>query len=127
MVERALCLLVLACVACGDNRGVPVDVDATPSPLDAGVPDAEAPPTLEEMCGAIPVTVDDWERCYRKRYCEAMVNCSEQNRYLDAEECIERSDAVSGGALAHDLFERQRAVADGRAAIDTAAFTQCLT
>jgi hypothetical protein len=72
------------------------------------------------------VTLDDWERCYRKRWCEWRVGCLPMNSYLDVQECIDRSDDVEGVWLGAALREHKRAIEQGRASIDIAAFTRCL-
>jgi hypothetical protein len=123
--------------AAGDaaSDASPVDAggDALPddggTPSDGGVvpdgPPAE-PGDLAAMCGSVPSTTEDWERCRVKRYCETLVHCSEQNLYTDARECIDLLDAVSDGAIAFDTSAKVRAVAAGRASINVPAFTQCL-
>jgi hypothetical protein len=97
---------------------------------DAGAPDARTPgepdPRLVEICGAMPVTLDDWEDCYQHRACEWQVNCVTLNTYRDVAECIALGDDVEGGRLAAERRDRARAVAEGRAAIDIEAFTSCL-
>jgi hypothetical protein len=98
-------------------------IDAAP-PIDAPVPPQN--PELVAACGAMPVTFDDWENCYRKRKCEWEVNCVTQNTYRNVQECIDQGDAVSGGKLAAERRDRQRSVEQGRAAIDVGRFTQCL-
>jgi hypothetical protein len=54
------------------------------------------------------------------------VHCSELNGYLDANECVQLMDALSGGDVGFRAYENARAVAAGRASIDTVAFTRCL-
>jgi hypothetical protein len=98
-------------------------IDAAP-PIDA--PDPPQNPELVAACGAMPVTFDDWENCYRKRKCEWEVDCVTQNNYRNAQECIDQGDAVSGGKLAAERRERQRSVEQGRASINVDRFTQCL-
>jgi hypothetical protein len=149
MKRRACIVVLVAAAAChtsttsgGETGGPEVPIDAgsvdTPPPIDAdaGTPDAppaDAPPTgLTELCGAeapapsAPGYVDYWERCYLKRWCEWQVGCSALNPYRDAQDCIDRSDDVVGGALSAELRERTRAIEQHRASIDVAAFTQCL-
>lgn len=116
-------------VACGDNgASVSGDVDGG-DPMDAGVdapPDAP-PESLAAMCGgAEPQTLAEWDACFVKRQCEVIVNCSELNLYADVSECIALLDAVNGGRLGFEAFERERSIAAGRAALDEVAFTQCL-
>ncbi len=138
--SRCLAVIVTAAVACssphapllGDDDG---GTDAGPDASgdgghpDAGVdamPDAPEPGDLEVMCGSVPTTAEDWERCRAKRFCESHVHCSEKNRYANVQECIDRIDTVWDGQYSFDVFESVRAVTDGRASIDVAAFTQCL-
>jgi hypothetical protein len=99
-----------------------------PTALDGRV-DAppDAPPlALAELCGAVPVTLDDWERCYEKRWCEWQVGCLPLNSYHDVQECIDESYQLEGGRLAAELRERLRAVQQARATLDVDAFTRCL-
>ncbi|HET7502513.1 MAG TPA: Dickkopf N-terminal cysteine-rich domain-containing protein [Kofleriaceae bacterium] len=118
----------------GDPGGNPGPVDARPDAGrpggdagDAGDPgDAGVPPELAEICGAVPVTPGDWERCYQHRRCEFTVGCIPENPYRSVQECLDAGDAVELGRLAAELRERERAVAQGRAAIDVAAFARCL-
>ncbi|TMQ16498.1 MAG: hypothetical protein E6J90_23630 [Deltaproteobacteria bacterium] len=111
----------------GDAAGSDASGDGSDASTDAGVPDASDPgDLLVAMCGSTPATPQDWEHCRAKRFCETHVRCSEQNLYTSPQECIELSDALSGGAIEFDIFEKARAVAAGRAAINVAAFTQCL-
>ena len=121
--------LVLAIAACDSPRALfaPVDggVDGDAAG-DGGSIDAPEATDLVSMCGAEPVTLADWEACYAKRSCEALVNCQNLNLYRDAAECIAQQDAVLGGKLGFEVFERARAIAAGRASLDVAAFTQCL-
>jgi hypothetical protein len=110
-------------VDAGANDAMPIDAAA----IDAGTFDGGVQnPELVAACGAMPVTFDDWENCYRKRKCEWEVNCVTQNTYRDVQECIDQGDAVSGGRLAAERRERKRAVEQGRASIDIDKFTQCL-
>jgi hypothetical protein len=132
------CLAVIAAaVACGSPHplvATPGDAgdDASDDPghhPDAGVdatPDAGEPGDLATMCGSVPTTLQDWERCRVKRLCETLVHCSERNLYTDAQECIALRDTLLDGEVASDVFESTRAVAARRASIDVAAFTQCL-
>lgn len=95
---------------------------------DAGQIDADAtgPADLVAMCGAMPTTPEDWERCYLKRNCERVLNCESMNLFSSVPECVELLDAVSGGQLAFEARERSRAIAAGRASIAVDTFTQCL-
>ncbi|HEU4726536.1 MAG TPA: hypothetical protein VFT22_01550 [Kofleriaceae bacterium] len=111
-------------VDAGDPGGQPGPDDAR---SDAGRPgDAGVPPELAEICGAVPVTFDDWERCYQKRRCEFTVGCVPENSYRSVQECLDAGDAVEGGRLSAELRERRRAVEQGRASIDVGAFARCL-
>jgi hypothetical protein len=106
-------------------------IDAAPPidarPIDAGPIDAPVQnPELVAACGAMPLTFDDWENCYRRRKCDWEVNCVTQNSYRNVQECIDQGDAVSGGRLAAERRERQRSVEQGRASINVDRFTQCL-
>lgn len=120
-------LLVVLATACGSSSS---NLGPTPD----GPPDAPAEPdagpidedTLVEICGSMPVTFDDWERCYRKRQCELEVNCRPLNTYRDEQECLELGDAFEGGRLSAELRERTRAVAQSQASINVEAFTRCL-
>ena len=111
--------------------------DATPGPgnpdaavIDAAAPDPDAAVTDTELAaacgGAVPVTFDDWENCYRRRRCQFEVGCIPQNAYHDVQECLDSADAVAGGQLSAELRERRRAVEEGRAAINAATFRQCV-
>lgn len=125
VIQHRCAALALAAAACSGPE--------TPMARDAGAPDTmlvpDAPEVLEDLetiCGAVPVTLADWEACYVKRYCETHAYCGEHNLYADAQECIAQLDAVNGGRLAFEAFERERAIEAGRAALDVEAFTQCL-
>jgi hypothetical protein len=111
-----------------DDAGVPDGTGTTGGPGDGGSADAGNDPTdLATICGGTaPVTLDDWEDCYLKRTCEWEVGCPTENTFRDAADCIESWDGVQGGKLAADRRARKRAVEQGRASIDVAAFTQCL-
>src|SRR5262249_39171942 len=125
------CMVVVVVVAsCGDNLSegtapyppihVSPPVNALPPvdvpPIDP--PPGDPPPSdLAKICGAEPVTLDDWETCYQKRWCEWRVGCLPMNSYLDVPECIARSDDVEGGRLSAELRERKRAVAEQLASI----------
>jgi hypothetical protein len=102
-------------------------VDAEPGP-DAAVPDAAVPddPQLIAMCGAVPRSLDEWERCYQKRRCEWAVNCQFAGRYATVEECLAYPSLVEGGDVVADQRSRAHAVETGRARIDTATFARCL-
>jgi hypothetical protein len=97
-------------------------VDATPGP-DAAVPDDAA---LIAMCGALPRSLAEWERCYIKRRCEWAVNCQFAGKYATVDECLSWPNLVEGGDVFADQRSRAYAVEAGRARIDTATFAQCL-
>jgi hypothetical protein len=110
---------------------LPIDggsIDAPPPdapPPDAPPPDAP-PPDLTRICDVQPVTLDDWEDCYRKRLCDALVGCSSENPFLDAQECFARVDDLVAGQFSAERRERTRAVEQARASLDGPRFTQCL-
>ncbi|HEV7558224.1 MAG TPA: hypothetical protein VGO00_22300, partial [Kofleriaceae bacterium] len=101
---------MIAIAACGSPRSLDVAGDAAGDGADGDSGDAAAPADLASMCGAVPATLADWERCYAKRWCEMLVHCSELNLYRDADECIAQENTVEGGKLAFDAFERARAI-----------------
>lgn len=109
----------------GSDEPVPPGDAAIDAPGDAAI---DVPPSdLAELCGgAAPVTLDDWEACYRKRKCEWEVGCFPSYPYRDVADCIADGDDLLGGGLAAERRERKRAVEQGRAALDVAAFTQCI-
>lgn len=116
-----------------DGGVVPPADDGGPGDGDAGDggdagsgDDGGGPPDLIAMCGAEPSTLEDWESCYQKRFCELVVNCGSMNLFSSVEECIALNDTVSGGRLSHEARERSRAIAAGRASLDEEAFAQCL-
>lgn len=128
-LRRALWFgIVVAAVvsACGDNARIAGDAGIPDGGMpDGGSPDAP-PEDLATMCGGIPTTLQEWERCYLKRLCETAVHCSRLNQYTDVQECIGLFDAANGGELTFEERERRRAVDAGRASLDVSAFTQCL-
>src|SRR5262245_6062616 len=75
------------------DAGVDAPRDGGPvTPIDAGPPIDAPPPQpgeLAQMCGTEPTSIDEWEQCRVKRYCETLVHCSEQNLYTSAQECIQ--------------------------------------
>lgn len=103
------------------------DDDSGSLPVD-GFDDTPRPPTpdLIQLCGAVPLSLEDWERCYKNRRCEILVGCVSQSEYRDVQQCLDRSDDVAGGRLEAERHERARAVARGRASINLPAFAQCL-
>jgi hypothetical protein len=122
-------VVVAVAVGCGGSNDVTPAGDAGPGndgDVDAPVDGPPEPTDLASMCGAVPTTVADWERCYRKRECEMRVHCDERNQFTDVQECIDKIDAVERGRLSFEEFERERAIAGGTAAIDETTFTQCL-
>jgi hypothetical protein len=72
------------------------------------------------------VTLDDWEDCYERRKCQWRVGCVSLTPFRDVADCVASADAVEGGRLTFERRERERAVEQGRAAINVEAFTQCL-
>lgn len=72
------------------------------------------------------MALDDWENCYQKRKCEWEVGCVTEDPFASVQDCMASADAVTGGELAADRRARKRAVEQGRASINVAAFTQCL-
>ena len=105
------------------DAAIDAATDAAPGTIDGG---GTGSPDLAAACGAVPVTLDDWERCYQKRVCEWTVNCVPMNPYRSVQDCIDQGDAVEGGRLAAERRERKRAIDEGRAAIAPAAFARCL-
>jgi hypothetical protein len=139
MLGRAWIIAIVIAAGCGapgasglaghdggaDDAPVDPAIDAgtdTGTTIDGGAGN----PDLVAVCGAMPVTLDDWERCYQKRACDWQVNCVPTNAYRNVQECIDQGDAVEGGRLAAERRERKRAVDQRRAAINVAAFTRCL-
>lgn len=99
----------------------PMNPPGPPPPIPPG------PPELAAICGGTsPVTLEDWERCYRKRSCEVQAHCGGAAAFASAEECIVLSDAVSGGKLSFAAAERARSLASARATLDASMFTSCL-
>jgi hypothetical protein len=121
-VRVLIAMVVLA--ACGDARVAAPDGPVADAGIDAMV-DAR-PPSLDELCGATPTTLAEWEDCYARRVCEWRANCPTSSPYRDADDCVAFADGLEGGALSAARRERTRAVEDGRATIDEAQFTQCL-
>jgi hypothetical protein len=136
MVRQVYLVMIVALVGCADRSsgefGPPMQPgDAgtdgpEPFPIDGGIDAPQSPVDLTELCGAAPVTLDDWERCYKKRWCEWQVGCLPLNPYHNVQECIDESYQLEGGTRASELRERTRAVQQERASIDDAAFTRCL-
>lgn len=120
-------LLTMAVVAC---QATPLGWVAPDAPSDASPdgpdPDAMSDRGLINLCGSIPVTLDDWENCYKKRWCEWAVGCRPMNKYRNVQECIDKSDLTESPSPVVARRERARAVAQGRSSLDVAAFTQCL-
>lgn len=101
--------------------------DGTTGGSDGGTDGPGDPTDLATACGGTaPVTLDDWENCYQKRKCEWEVGCVSLNEFRDVADCIASGDAAQGGQLAEERRARKRAVEQGRASINVAAFTQCL-
>jgi hypothetical protein len=116
-----------------DGGGMPDDAGATgdtgpgTGPVDGSVDGPSDPTDLATICGGTaPVTLDDWENCYQKRKCEWEVGCVTLDTFRDVPDCVASADAMSGGKLAAARRARKRAIEQGRASIDVAAFTQCL-
>lgn len=135
-MRAAAVLALLGLLACSEQDRAFALPDAPVAPgVDADSliptvpPDAPPPVRDEELvaaCGELPVTLADWEDCYAKRTCEWEVGCVIQNAYRDVAECHARRDAVVGGRLSAERRERERAVEDGRAAVDPQQFARCL-
>jgi hypothetical protein len=130
-MHRGLTALVLVAACAGppghlDGDGAGPDGIDAGAPDDAGAADDAPPETLEEMCGAEPEALADWEACHLRRTCEARAYCGEFNLFLDAQECIDRVDATEGGRLTYEAFERARSIAAGLASLDVEQFTECL-
>jgi hypothetical protein len=146
-MSRALCITWLLAAACGatepsgpslvgpmdDAGGVPGDGGTgTGSDGEIGIPDPGPDGGVESsdlavICGGHePVTLDEWETCFQKRKCEWQVGCVALNSYRDVADCIASADAVSGGKLAEQRLERERAIEQGRAQLNVAQFTRCL-
>jgi hypothetical protein len=106
----------------GPDSSIPPDGSMKPPtpPVPPG------PPELGAICGAIPKTLADWERCLVKRKCEVQAHCGGAAYFSSVQECVELSDGVSGGQLSFDAAERARSLASGRARLNVAAFTECL-
>jgi hypothetical protein len=93
--------------------------------LDAGALDG-SDRLLARACGAVPVTFEDWERCYARRKCDWEVNCVTLNSYEDVQDCIDHGNDFEGGRLAAEIRARRRAVAQGRASLNSDEFAQCI-
>lgn len=127
--------------ACGSNSSHPALVTSADAGAnagdntcdDAGMPGSDGDASVESIdlaviCGGKePVTFDDWEDCFQRRRCEWQVGCQSLNTFRDVEECMASADAASGGRLAEERRARRRAVDQGRARIDRAAFARCLS
>jgi hypothetical protein len=114
----------------GDDGGEDGGIDGTGGTgggSDGGIDGPGDPTDLATACGGTaPVTLDDWENCYQKRKCEWEVGCVSLDQFRDVADCVASGDAVQGGQLAEERRARKRAIAQGRASLDVAAFTQCL-
>jgi hypothetical protein len=121
--------VMVAVIGCSDPAALVADAgsgpDAGPIP-DAGASDGPGPDVLAALCGASPQAIGDWEDCFQRRKCDWDVGCVSLTPYTDVAECVARADDVEGGRLAAERRERERAVAEGRAAVDPVAFGQCL-
>jgi hypothetical protein len=111
----------------GDDGGTTDGSDGTGTGSDGGTDGPGDPTDLATACGGTaPVTLDDWENCYRKRKCEWEVSCVSLNEFRDVADCVASGDAAQGGQLTEERRARKRAVEQGRASLNVAAFTQCL-
>lgn len=112
----------------GDDGGVDGSgSDGTGGGSDAGSDGPGDPTDLAQACGGTaPVTLDDWENCYLKRKCEWQVGCVSLNSFSSVADCVASADALEGGQLAEERRARKRAIEQGRASMNVAAFTQCL-
>src|SRR5688500_18061773 len=96
---RLAAIFVIACSSSEARQSAPdardIDPDAAidPDAVDASPDAPETPQDIVALCGAVPATLADWEACYLRRYCAALVNCSEQNLYTDVQECVAMQDA----------------------------------
>src|SRR5262252_2719682 len=136
----SLLAIVVVAAACGDGSGPKLmgptgddggtdgsGSDGTGGGSDGGSDGPGDPTDLATACGGTaPVTLDDWENCYQKRKCDWEVGCVSLNEFRDVADCIASGDAVEGGQLAEERRARKRAIEQGRASINVAAFTQCL-
>jgi hypothetical protein len=140
-MRRVGCFLAIAAAAaaCGGSGPMltgPTDADGgtdgsgsdgTGGGSDGGSDGPGDPTDLATACGGTaPVTLDDWENCYQRRKCEWEVGCVSLNEFRDVADCIASADAVQGGQLTEERRARKRAVEQGRASLNVAAFTQCL-
>lgn len=108
------------------NPGDPGD-PGNPGGPGGGGPAPGDPSDLAQACGGTePVTLDDWENCYRQRKCEWAVGCQTQSTFRDVADCVAASDTEDGGEIAAQRRERKRAIEQGRATLDVENFTQCL-
>ena len=111
----------------GDDAGVPGSDASVDAPGDDAGTVPPDPTALATACGGTaPVTLDQWEDCYRKRKCEWEVGCFPSYPFRDVADCIASDDAMSGGQLTVERRERRRAIEQGRASINVDHFTQCL-
>ena len=114
--------------AANDGGEIPADANS-PCP-DSGDCDGNPPdpdePDLQELCGSVPTTLEEWEDCYAARTCEWTVHCDVQNGFADVAECVDLADAVAGGRLSAERRERRRAVEHELASVDPEAFSRCL-
>jgi len=111
----------------GDDGGTDGSGSDGPGSGSDGGTDGPGDPTdLATACGGTaPVTLDDWENCYQRRKCEWEVGCVSLDEFRDVADCIASGDAAQGGQLTEERRARKRAVAQGRASLNVAAFTQC--
>jgi hypothetical protein len=114
----------------GEDATPPEDGASADAADDGGscvedTPPAQEDPDLEQLCGSVPSTLEDWEQCYLKRHCEWQMACFDRVIYHDLAECMTSAEAVSP-SLAFERRERERAVAQGKATINEEAFARCL-
>ena len=129
-MRRVVGLLAIAAgvAACGSDGGSGM-LKGPDMLVDAGI-DSDGPGDPSDLAaacgGTAPVTLDDWENCYQKRKCDWEVGCVSLNEFRDVADCVTSGDAAEGGQLSEERRARKRAVEQGRASINVAAFTQCL-
>jgi hypothetical protein len=131
-----LVLLIATLGGCGDDQAeaeeepdAQVEPPGPPGPPSPPLPTPSVPPgppELAAVCGESPVTLEDWERCFLQRTCEVLAHCGGIAYYSSAQECVDLSNAVSGGQRAFALGERARALVARRASLNVAMYTECL-
>jgi hypothetical protein len=77
----------------GEDATVPEDGASADAAADGGAcevtPPAQGEPDLEQLCGSVPSTLEEWEQCYLKRLCEWQMACFDRVVYHDLAECME--------------------------------------